>query len=280
MTGRVVVTGAGGYIGRHVVAELLRRDFDVVACDLALSGIDVRATLLTDDIFAADHGLYDRLGCPDTLIHLAWKDGFVHNALSHMENLSAHVRFLTHMAEAGCARIAVMGTMHEVGYHEGVVDENTPCVPLSQYGVAKNALRQSMMLWMANRATTFCWLRAFYIVGDDVRGNSIFSKIAQAVAKGERTFPFTSGQNRYDFIDIDNLARQIVAASTQDAVTGVINVCTGQPVSLADRVERYIADNGYDIRLDYGAFPDRAYDSPEIYGDATKISEIMRNNHA
>lgn len=39
-----------------------------------------------------------------------------------------------------------MGTMHEVGYWEGAIDEHTPCNPQSQYGIAKNAMRQSLML--------------------------------------------------------------------------------------------------------------------------------------
>ena len=38
-----------------------------------------------------------------------------------------------------------MGTMHEIGYWEGAIDENTPCNPLSMYGIAKDALRRCMI---------------------------------------------------------------------------------------------------------------------------------------
>ncbi|MDR1077060.1 MAG: NAD-dependent epimerase/dehydratase family protein [Propionibacteriaceae bacterium] len=278
MSERVLVTGAAGYIGKHVLAALLDQGHAVIASDVAPDGIDPRAEVVPADIFAPEASgadLFDRLGRPDTLIHLAWKDGFVHNSPAHMAGLSDHVRFLNAMAAGGCGRIAVMGSMHEVGYHEGAIDETTPCAPLSQYGVAKNALRQSLLLSTQNQEVNLYWLRAYYIVGDDLRGSSIFSKIARAAADGQREFPFTSGRNRYDFIDIDQLARQIVAASTQDAITGVINVCTGRPVSLAERVEQYIRDHGYDIALQYGAFPDRPYDSPGVWGDATKIQTIM-----
>ena len=165
--------------------------------------------------------------------------------------------------------------MHEVGYHEGAIDDDTPCNPLSQYGVAKNALRQSLMLLTQMQPFRLYWLRAYYIVGNDVRGNSIFSKIAQAARDGEKLFPFTTGKNQYDFISVEDLATQIVAASVQDNITGIINVCSGHPISLADRVEQFIKDNGYDIELEYGKFPDRAYDSPVIYGDSTKIETIM-----
>ena len=67
----------------------------------------------------------------------------------------------------------------------------------------------------------------------------------------------------------------IVAASTQDKVTGVINVATGKARSLADQVEWFIKEHNWPIKLAYGAFPDRPYDSPGIWADATKINEIM-----
>ena len=97
----------------------------------------------------------------------------------------------------------------------------------------------------------------------------------QAASEGKPTFPFTTGKNKYDFIDVDELARQIGAVVSQDEVDGVINCCTGEPVSLADRVERYIKENNLDIKLEYGAFPDRPYDSPGVWGDATKIQKIL-----
>lgn len=59
------------------------------------------------------------MGCPDSVIHLAWKDGFVHNSNAHMDNLSSHYKFLRNLVDAGCKNISVMGTMHEIGFYEG-----------------------------------------------------------------------------------------------------------------------------------------------------------------
>jgi dTDP-6-deoxy-L-talose 4-dehydrogenase (NAD+) len=39
--------------------------------------------------------------------------------------------------------------------------------------------------------------------------------------------------------------------------------------------EKFIKDNKLNIKLQYGAFPDRAYDSPGVWGDATKIQKIL-----
>ena len=63
----------------------------------------------------------------------------------------------------------------------------------------------------------------------------------------------------------------------QNQINGVINVCTGKPVSLADKVESYIKEHHFNIKLKYGAYPDRPYDSPGEWGDPTLINQIMEN---
>lgn len=67
----------------------------------------------------------------------------------------------------------------------------------------------------------------------------------------------------------------IAAATMQDEVLGIINCCSGKPVSLAEQIEGFIRDNHLDIQLEYGAFPDRPYDSPGVWGDASKIQRIL-----
>ena len=249
----------------------------VIAADFAFKGVDERAEFCDVPLFSGDKNIYKALGSPDVCIHLAWRDGFRHNASSHMKDLSSHVVFCNNMAAGGLPLLTVMGTMHEVGYWEGAITADTPCAPQSQYGIAKNALRQSLMLSLPATGCRLHWLRAYYITGDEAHGSSIFAKITQAELDGKKTFPFTTGKNKYDFIDVDRLAQMIVAASVQDKVGGIINVCTGQPQSLADRVEQFLREKQYKIRLDYGAFPDRPYDSPGVWGDPAQINAILQD---
>ena len=274
---KILVTGANGYIGRHVVCQLLKQGHDVTACDIRLNEVDKRATLKEYNILTGIYSdnLYEELGKPDVCLHMAWRDGFVHNSPNHIGDLSNHYKFLTALLDSGLPHLAVMGTMHEVGYHEGAIDENTPCNPISFYGIAKDALRRSMILATKFHGCVLQWIRAYYIVGDDLKSNSIFAKLRTAALEGKTHFPFTSGKNKYDFIGIDDLATQIAAVVGQKEVTGIINCCSGQPVSLADRVEAFIKENNLDIQLDYGAFPDRPYDSPCTYGDDSKIKCIL-----
>lgn len=271
----MLVTGAGGYIGRHVVSALLKRGLDVSVVDLRLDGVDERARRVQVDLFGGDADIYDQMGRPDVVLHMAWRDGFKHGSPAHIEDLPQHYRLIENLYAGGLPQLAVMGTMHEVGYWEGAITADTPCAPASLYGIAKNALREIAMLSATQHEAVLQWIRAYYIVGDDKFGSSIFSKLLTAAEEGKKTFPFTTGKNKYDFISVDGLAHQISAIVAQEQVAGIINACTGEPMTLAERVEAYIRDNHLGITLDYGAFPDRPYDSPGVWGDPSRINAIL-----
>ena len=276
MCKKILVTGAGGYIGQHVVKALLDKGAAVIATDIRLDDVDDRATKIQKNIFGENENIFTEMDSPDVCLHMAWRDGFIHNSEKHIEDLDSHYKFISNMMKGGLKQIAVMGSMHEVGYYEGAIDENTPTNPLSLYGIAKNTLRQLTFLLGKNENVIVQWIRGFYIFGDDLKNNSIFKKIVEAEQEGKTEFPFTSGKNEYDFLSIYDMADQIAEIVLQDKINGIINSCTGQPMTLAEKVESFIKENNFKIKLKYGAYPDRPYDSPGIWGDATKINEIMK----
>ena len=271
----VLVTGACGYIGRHVVRALVNKGVPVVAVDIMKSIEMPDCDFYVGDILH-DVGFVSALPTCDTCIHLAWQDGFNHNAASHLANLNSHFNFLMQLVEKGYRKLAVMGSMHEVGYWEGAISANTPCNPLSYYGIAKNALRQALIVALRGKDIKLQWLRGYYIYGDDKSNHSVFTKLLEAAAAGKKEFPFTSGRNKYDFIDVKRLVDMIAATVLQDDVVGIINCCTGTPKSLGEVVEDFIKDNNLDIKLRYGAYPDRPYDSPGVWGDDSLIKQIMK----
>ena len=275
---KILVTGANGYMGMGIVKQLLDDHMEVVATDMKVDHVDDRAVKISGNIFEIDNP-YDFFGKPDVLLHLAWRDGFKHNSENHLGDLPAHYHFISEMMSAGMKRVCILGTMHEVGFYEGSIDEHTPTAPESLYGISKNALRDAVRLEAAKYGCIFQWIRGFYIVGNTTAGCSIFSKITQAEHEGKQEFPFTMGTNQYDFIDYDEFCMQVAAVVEQQDVNGIINCCSGQPMRLGERVEQFIRDNHYQIKLQYGAFPDRPYDSKAVWGNNTKIMEIMRTYH-
>lgn len=272
---KVLVTGANGYLGSGIVRRLLDDGCSVVATDFKIDNCDERADRFACDLFSVDNP-YEYFGKPDAVLHLAWRDGFVHNSEAHLADLALHHKFLEEIFASGATKVAVMGSMHEAGYVEGCVDENTPCNPMTLYGIAKNALRCDAFRLAEKYKKKCVWLRGFYIVGNTESGSSVFSKIYGAAKEGKTRFPFTLGQNKYDFIDYSDFCLQVATVMEQDGVEGIINICSGRPEKLADRAERFIKDNNLNIKLDYGAYPDRPYDSDAIWGDSTAIDKILQ----
>lgn len=271
---KILVTGANGYLGQGIVKAILDVGADVIATDFKCAHVDSRAQSIPCNLFTVENP-FEYFGQPDAVLHLAWRDGFVHYSNAHIDDLPKHYEFLKSLADAGIKKIAVMGSMHEIGFFEGSINENTPCNPSTPYGISKNALRGLVVMLSKQKSIPYQWLRGYYIVGNSQYGSSIFSKIAAAEAEGKTEFPFTLGQNQFDFIDYPDFCNQVAVAVTQDNVTGIINICSGKPEKLADRVERFIKENGYKIKLKYGAFPDRPYDSKAVWGDDKKIQSIL-----
>lgn len=271
---KILVTGANGYLGMGIVNQLLKDNQTVIATDYSTDNIPHKAIIKKTDIFTVEDP-YEFFNKPDVLLHLAWKDGFVHDAFSHLEEIPNHYLFIKKLVDSGVKQVTCLGSMHEIGFYEGSINENTPTNPLSLYGIGKDTLRKSVELLTKENKTIFQWLRGYYIVGNTNYGNSIFSKITMAEENGQKEFPFTTGQNQWDFLDYDEFCKQVATAVEQTDIKGIINICSGYPEKLAERVERFIQKNNYKIHLKYGAFPDRPYDSRAVWGDNKKIKAIM-----
>ena len=126
MSMKVLVTGANGYLGQGVVKTILDMGHEVIAADFYTDNIDDRAKKYSCNLFEIDDP-YTFFEKPDVLLHFAWRDGFVHYSENHIRDIPKHVRFLSKISLSRIKTISVMGTMHEIGFYEGSIDESTPC---------------------------------------------------------------------------------------------------------------------------------------------------------
>ena len=74
---KILVTGANGYLGLGVVKQLLDDGIKVVATDIKTDRVDSRAQKVNCDLFSIEDP-YIFFKMPDVVIHMAWRDGFVH----------------------------------------------------------------------------------------------------------------------------------------------------------------------------------------------------------
>ena len=86
---KILVTGANGYLGQGIVRSILNNGHCVVATDFNTQFVDERAERIACNLFEVDNP-YSFFGEPDVLLHLAWRDGFVHYSSAHIDDLPKH----------------------------------------------------------------------------------------------------------------------------------------------------------------------------------------------
>lgn len=159
----ILVTGANGYLGRGITRKLLEQGHTVIAADRKRAGLPEGAVYAPGDLFTvANPYLYYR--SPDLCLYLASQDGFRHQSRSHIENLPHHWQCIQNLLEEGLPRIVIMGSVHEIGPHEGIVHPDTPMAPSTPYGIAKETLYRLTGAEAERLHRIFQWLRAYYVV--------------------------------------------------------------------------------------------------------------------
>jgi nucleoside-diphosphate-sugar epimerase len=263
---RVAVTGASGYVGRHVAAELGRRG--------ARATLPSRAEI---DIMNPTAGEYARAGEPETLIHLAWGGLPNYKNERHVAvELPAQIRFLEQMLAGGVKHLLVTGTCMEYGMQSGALREDMPAAPTTPYGTAKNLLRETLESLTSQYGCALTWARLFYSYGDGQSPNSLLPQLRAAVATGERTFRMSGGEQQRDYLPATEQARLLVALAMQGRNNGIVNVCSGKPITVRALVERWIRENGWTIELELGHYPYPDWEPMSFWGDRSKLDQILK----
>lgn len=274
---KVALTGATGFIGRHVLAELRRRDIATLAIGRRPAGEG--AAFLPLDLREPDAGSFKRLGCPDVLIHLAWGGLPNYRSLHHFEDeLPLHYRFLAGLVRGGLKHLVVAGTCYEYGMVDGRLAEEREPAPANPYAYAKDALRRQLDYLRASHPFALTWARLFYVFGEGQAAGSLYSQLCQAVARGDREFPMSGGEQLRDYLPVEEMARHLVDLALARGDFGVVNVCSGQPISVRRLVEGWIARFGWDIEPVFGRLPYPDYEPLAFWGSRDKLAGCLASS--
>lgn len=276
---KVAVTGADGFIGRHVLKELAQRSVEVIAV------IKPNHPPLPDfpgekliemDIHAPPENAFDIMGCPDALIHLAWGGLPNYRSPHHFEQeLPAQYRFLKTLITCGLKKLVVSGTCFEYGMQSGALAETLPPCPDNPYGFAKDALRSQLEYLKAQSPFDLSWGRLFYLYGEGQAENSLYPQLCKAVKRGDSTFPMSGGEQLRDYLPVGEVARILVDLALLVKNAGVVNICSGRPVSVRNLVEQWIGENGWQISLELGRYPYPDYEPMAFWGDRHKLDKLL-----
>lgn len=276
---KIALTGATGFIGRHVVAELERRSLAPIL--VLRPSTDVphgmgANRIVRIDVQAPAADAYDSMGRPDVLIHLAWGGLPHYRSLHHFEReLPAHYAFLHGLVAAGLPALLVSGTCFEYGMQSGSLAETMETHPANPYGFAKDTLRRQLE-WL-RQATPFklTWARLFYLYGSGQAETSLYAQLARAVQQREPVFNMSGGEQLRDYLPVRVVAARLVDLAVAAADAGVVNVCAGAPVSVRRLVENWIADNHWPIEINLGHFPYPEHEPMAFWGNADKLKRCL-----
>jgi dTDP-6-deoxy-L-talose 4-dehydrogenase (NAD+) len=278
---KALVTGATGFIGRHVVPALEARGLSVVATGIEPEASAypwlARAAYQPYDLACADRGedLFARFGRPDLLVHLAWEGLPRYRERFHFEsNLPRHYAFIKNLVEHGLADVTVAGTCFEYGMLEGCLTEDLPNRPDNAYALAKDTLRKFLLELRREHPFSLKWPRLFYLYGPGQSPRTLLAQLDQALETNQDSFNMSGGEQVRDYLPVEQVAARLARIACQRAVEGVINCCSGRPVTVKDLVQQHLAARGRTIRLNLGFYPYPDFEPMRFWGSTAKYDSI------
>ena len=281
---KVLVTGASGFIGNYIVAELLMHGYTVIATsrdqDKAEKfGWFSQVQYIPCDLNVVQKNFFQFFQQPELLIHLAWEGLPNYKDLFHLEkNLFSNYRFLENMLEHGLKHLVVTGTCFEYGMQCGALSEDMEAKPDNPYGLAKDTLRKLLEQLQKKIDFELKWVRLFYMYGKGQNPNSILSQLDSALEKGESDFNMSGGEQLRDYLPVEAVAEYIVKIAMQNQVTGIINCCSGTPISIRNLVEDYLEKKKKGIYLNLGYYPYPDYEPMAFWGDDKKMNMALEDS--
>jgi nucleoside-diphosphate-sugar epimerase len=274
----VLVTGATGFVGSHVLAALSAAGHDCIATHrraeppAALPGVRwVRCDLL-------DTEAIDRLCCDsraDQLLHMGWRaiHSGVNDAMDNLDWLAASVRLARAFFESGGTHVLVTGSCFEYDPRSGRCIEGTTSLDsLLLYGECKNALRHMVNGIARLHAADVTWARIFFTYGPDEHPTRFVRSLVRSMLLGEPA-AMSHGRQIRDFVYVRDVA-QAIETMLRQRPAGEYNVASGQPVTLARIAEEVARQIGRPDLLQVGARKALAWEPPVFLGSVARTEQV------
>ena len=271
----VLITGATGFIGRHALDPLIARGFRVhgVSSKHGLPEAS-NVTWHVADLFdaAAVRALLETVA-PSHLLHFAWSmvPGGAAPAQEHVRWVQATLELVRTFAEVGGTRVVAAGSCAEYDWRYGYCVENlTPLVPRSCYGVCKNATRMVCESYFNELRLSLSWARLFFVYGPHEPLARLVPSIVSSLNRGTAA-PCTHGEQLRDYLHVEDAAEACVALLDSE-VRGPVNVGSGRPSKLRDMAEHIARRMNAEELLRMGAIPVPLDDPPVVVADVRRLT--------
>lgn len=282
----VLVTGAAGFIGSKLVAELIRQGHKVYAL-IEKGDVGSRNRLLSIDpaievVDDLQHLFCNATAYPafDRIFHLATvgvRPDFNNISLMCDVNIKLGCQMVDFVRENHSGVLVAFGSCFEYGDHGDVLlTEEMDCRPESLYAITKNASTNLVTCYAKTQNINMITVRPFGVFGEGEGLNRLAPSIIHSCMRGE-IVKTTPGEQVRDFVNVKDLVKAIINLSGS-AYTPyeIYNICSDNPVSVKSFILEIIDVCGFDVSLvEFGGIPYRNNEAMVFAGDNRKLQNVI-----
>ena len=272
---KVLLIGHSGFIGQCLLKILIKTKNDLFVTKYNILKIPKNNKIKIIDLKKKEN--LHQLRNFDLIIHAAWSGLDNYNSKKHTKSImSENYKFLKKLINLGGKNIVVMGTCFEIGNCSGEVCENIEMRPNTLYGKAKKKLFLDLIRLKKKKLFNLTWIRIFYLYGNTQRKESLFSQIRISENNKKIFFDLTNGMQERDYMHVDTLAKKIIQLSFLKKNIGIINVCSGNPISVKNLVLRWKKRFKWQIKFNFGIKSLRKYEPKSFWGSVKKLRKVLK----
>ena len=274
---RLVITGASGFIGRHLLVQALAAGHQVLCLGRSRPALSLPSSALHHPCDLWQAASYHKALAafrPEAAIHLAWyaEPGKYLHAAQNVDALSGSLRLVQALIAAGCPSFVAAGTCAEYQQQPGICRTDSPTAPSTVYAASKLAFHLTASQLCAQAGASWAWGRVFYLYGPgEDRRRAIPALIASLLAG--TPFPATDGTQIRDYLQVGDVASGFLTLAEQRAV-GVFNLCSGEPCTVRSLFHRTAAVLGRQDLVCYGQRKANDWDPPIVCGDPAALRAL------
>lgn len=280
---KFLITGASGFIGRHLlIAILSRRGFSVASLGVVKVGMEGVEEFIVEDLSQSNSESIINKVKPDVIIHLAAAGVNPEDRnIDRLVEVNAVLpsKMVAMAKRCGVRAVLIAGTCSEYQPSNGetMLKENHPLEVSRLYGATKASGDILANATGAELQLPTAVLRIFNVYGPGEAPYRLSSSLLRGLRDGERV-PLSQGLQIRDFIYIDDVCegfiRSAEAMASGKMVPGSYNLCTGRPCSVRDFAIQFSRSMGKDDSLlGFGDLALRKDDYSILVGDPSKLQE-------